>query len=215
VSVFVATSNHRVPQQERSRRSLEAIYAAAIDALADGGWDAVTVGEIERRSGVTRGTFYLRFETREALLDYVHGRMLREVRELQDQVFAPLVDGGPLSVREACGLAVRGMAEVFGSVGRVMVHGERAGVPASGVESVAELGRDVAAVLRRGLGADPRIGGAIEFATELAFSAFAARQRPVPAFHGHAAVSDGEFVERLTTALAAYLDAGLPSPRSS
>jgi len=201
----MADQTVREPLQERSRRSLEAIYAAAIDALAEGGWGAVTVGEIERRSGVTRGTFYLRFPTRDALIDYVHERLLTEVRELQDHTFGPLMTGGALPLDEACLLAVRAMADVFGCVGRVMVHGERLDRPPSGHEALAGLSRNVTAVLRRGLDGTPGSTAAVEFVVELAFAAFVARQRPVPPFPGHRQSAEDEFTERLATALAAYL----------
>lgn len=196
----------REPLQERSRRSLEAIYAAAVELLAEGGWDAVTVGEIERRSGVTRGTFYLRFDTRDALVDYVHERMMLEVRELQDRAFGPLMNGGPLTLVEASRLAVGAMADVFRHVGRVMVHSDRLDKPPSGPEAVSDLSRDVATVLRRALGEDPAAAPAIEFVTELAFAALVARQRPDRTFRDHRKKSDEEFIDRLAGAVAAYLD---------
>jgi AcrR family transcriptional regulator len=200
----------RAPLQERSRRSLEAIYAAAIELLADGGWEAVTVGEIERRSGVTRGTFYLRFPARDALVDYVHERFMAEVRELQERTFQPLMQGGPLSLDEASRLAIRGMADVFAQVGRVMVHSERLDRPPLFPEGVADLSRDVAQVLARALGAEATASAEVRFVTELAFAAFVARQRPVPPFPGHPVLDDAAFVGRLAVATAAYLAASLP-----
>jgi AcrR family transcriptional regulator len=189
---------------------LEAIYAAALELLAEGGWDAVTVGEIERRSRVTRGTFYLRFHTRDALVDYVHERMMVEVRELQEQSFGPLMGGGPLPLPEACTLAVGAMAEVFHRVGRIMVHSDRLSEPPSGPAAVSDLSRDVARVLRRGVGDAPDARAAIEFATELAFAAFVARQRPERTFRDHVRSSDEEFIAQLAVAVAAYLEVASP-----
>lgn len=192
---------------------MEAIYAAAIELLADGGWDAVTVGEIERRSGVSRGTFYLRFPTRDALVDYVHERMIAEVRERQATIFAPLTAGGRISVDHSAALAVRGIADVFRDTGRVMSQSVRTEAPPTDTSAAGRLGRDVARVLRRGVGDDPGATPAIEFAIELCFAAFVARQRPVRTFREHAELTEEEFVSRLSETVGAYLSAhASPSP---
>lgn len=197
----------RAPQQERSKRSLEAIYAAAVDLLAEGGWDAVTVGEIERRSGVSRGTFYLRFPTRDALVDYTHERILQEVREEQNRAFGDLVDGPPLSIEEAARAVVSGIGRVFARVGRVMVHFTQLAHRPSGAEAVHELSRDVKAVFGRALGDAPNADEAIRFAMELTFAAFVARQRGIPAFDGGARPASEAWSDELVRAIAAYLSA--------
>ena len=53
-----------------SRQSLtaEAWAAAALDAMASGGLDAVAVEPLARRMGVTKGSFYWHFPNRDALL---------------------------------------------------------------------------------------------------------------------------------------------------
>jgi len=55
----------------------EAWIEAALDALAEGGVDAVRVDPLAKRLGVTRGSFYWHFKDREAL----HQAMLRAWRE--------------------------------------------------------------------------------------------------------------------------------------
>ncbi len=195
----------RQPLQERSRRSLEAIYSAAVELLADGGWDAVTVGEIERRSGVTRGTFYLRFETREALVDYVNQRLTAEVRTLQEETFRPLTSGGPLGLDEASRLAVDGVAAVFRGVGRLMMHSDQIGRLPSTPEAIGELSADIIGVLRRAIPTTRSTELATQFMVEIIFAAFVARQRTESPFHAHRRLSDQEFAEQLASTVTAYL----------
>ncbi|WP_019181109.1 TetR/AcrR family transcriptional regulator [Microbacterium yannicii] len=184
---------------------MEAIYEAAIELLTEGGWEAVTVGEIERRSGVSRGTFYLRFPTRDALVDYVGERMMAELLEHQAMIFTPLMAGGEISVEHAAALAVRGMVDVFEKTGRVMARTVRADPPPRDMVAVADLDRDVATVLRRGVGDDPQMRGAIEFSIELCFAALVARHRPVRTFQDHRALTREEFVAHLSDSVGAYL----------
>jgi AcrR family transcriptional regulator len=188
---------------------MEAIYEAAIELLAEDGWDAVTVGEIERRSGVSRGTFYLRFPTRDALIDYVRERMVAELLEHQATVFTPLMAGGAISVEHAATLAVRGMVDVFEKTGGMMARTLRTGAPPTDMTAVADLDRDVAVVLRRGVGEDPRMHRAIEFTIELCFAALVARQRPVRTFQHHREMTKDDFVAELSDAVSAYLLARL------
>jgi AcrR family transcriptional regulator len=54
---------------------------AALDALAEGGVDAVAVEPIARRLGVTKGSFYWHFPNRQALLDAALQRWERQQTE--------------------------------------------------------------------------------------------------------------------------------------
>ncbi|MGB0680326.1 MAG: TetR/AcrR family transcriptional regulator [Polyangiales bacterium] len=53
------------PKREKRQR---AILACARDAFADRGYHAVTIEEIVQRTGIARGTFYLYFEDKRAIL---------------------------------------------------------------------------------------------------------------------------------------------------
>ena len=72
-----------------SRQSLtaEAWAAAALDAMAAGGLDAVAVEPLARRLNVTKGSFYWHFPNREALLKAALA--LWEQRETVDVVSYP------------------------------------------------------------------------------------------------------------------------------
>ncbi|NLE78382.1 MAG: TetR/AcrR family transcriptional regulator [Rhodococcus sp.] len=57
----------REPKQDRSRATRERLLEATIDALAELGWSATTVGVVAQRAGVSRGAAQHHFPTREDL----------------------------------------------------------------------------------------------------------------------------------------------------
>lgn len=59
----------RVKQEKPVRLDAEAWVAAAFDALADGGVDAVRVEPLAKALGITKGSFYWHFADRRALLE--------------------------------------------------------------------------------------------------------------------------------------------------
>jgi AcrR family transcriptional regulator len=65
-----------------AQRSIERILDAAVDALTDD-LDA-SMSEIARRAGVVRATIYVHYPTRDALLDAVTERALREIGRVID-----------------------------------------------------------------------------------------------------------------------------------
>ena len=72
---------------EKSRLSAEAWALAALDVIAEQGLAAVAVEPLARRLGVTKGSFYWHFPSREALLVAALGRW--EKTE-QEQVFGKM-----------------------------------------------------------------------------------------------------------------------------
>ncbi|WP_375423652.1 TetR/AcrR family transcriptional regulator [uncultured Friedmanniella sp.] len=112
----------RQPQQERSHATLARIEQAAFALLASGGWDAVTVNGIGRLVGVSRGAFYSRFPSREALLDFVRERYHEALNEAEQSAFA-LVD--PQATRDLAVVvtdAVTAVAVVVERFGPIMMH---------------------------------------------------------------------------------------------
>lgn len=59
---------HREPQQERSRTTRRRLVEAAVECLAERGWNGVTVAVIAERAGVSRGAAQHHFRTREELV---------------------------------------------------------------------------------------------------------------------------------------------------
>src|ERR1043165_7845340 len=60
-------------QQKPARLDADAWVAAAFDALAQGGVDAVRVEPLAKALGITKGSFYWHFTDRRALLDAMLG----------------------------------------------------------------------------------------------------------------------------------------------
>jgi AcrR family transcriptional regulator len=71
-----AARGRRAPGAGQPNLDAKAWVAAAFDALAAGGVDAVRIDQLAKELGVTRGSFYWHFKNREAL----HQAMLREWR---------------------------------------------------------------------------------------------------------------------------------------
>ena len=79
----------RLPRQPRSRASFERIIAAAHDLIAEVGLEGATVQGILLRSGVGSGTFYARFDGRDALLAYLAIRFRSDAEEGWAGVLSP------------------------------------------------------------------------------------------------------------------------------
>ncbi len=79
----------RLPRQPRSWISFERMIAAAHDLIAESGLEGATVQGILLRSGVGSGTFYARFDGRDALLAYLAIRFWAEAEEGWASVLSP------------------------------------------------------------------------------------------------------------------------------
>jgi AcrR family transcriptional regulator len=67
-------SPYRVPQQKRSKESLERLLDAAEDQIRAEGIESLTIATVVSRAGLSVGAFYARFPDRNALLHAVQGR---------------------------------------------------------------------------------------------------------------------------------------------
>ena len=67
-ALAVSAPSTRTPGRPRSREADEAILAAALDLLIEGGVGSASIEQVARRAGVTRATVYRRFPTLTDLL---------------------------------------------------------------------------------------------------------------------------------------------------
>ena len=63
------------PKQARSRRSYHRMLEATAELLAERPFDDITVDEIVERAGYTKGAFYARFDSKQALLRHLVARL--------------------------------------------------------------------------------------------------------------------------------------------
>ena len=79
----------RAPRQPRSRASFERMITAAHELIAESGLEGATVQGVLLRSGVGSGTFYARFDGRDALLAYLAIRFRLDAEEGWAGVLSP------------------------------------------------------------------------------------------------------------------------------
>lgn len=113
-----ATFARQVPQQERSRRRLEAIVQAAAELFAAESFPEVTMDAIAQRAGTPIGSVYQYFEDKRAVFAAVMARSNVRAREAFESVAhlaaASIVGGGPpaLPFRAVLEAAIDGFAHL-------------------------------------------------------------------------------------------------------
>ena len=76
----------RAPLQNRSQETLNRIVVAAENLLEERPWGAIPFRDLVSEAGVSVGSFYARFDDKEALLDYLDDRYMAEVKNMIDAV---------------------------------------------------------------------------------------------------------------------------------
>ncbi|GAA2740491.1 MULTISPECIES: TetR/AcrR family transcriptional regulator [Kitasatospora] len=104
------TSTHaasRTPQQDRSRATRRRLLEAAVECLAELGWNGSTVAVVAERAGVTRGAAQHHFPTREdlftAAVEHVAAERLAAVRSHSEALPEP----GPARTEAVVEMIVR------------------------------------------------------------------------------------------------------------
>ena len=106
----------RVPRQQRSLQKVELILEATIRLLEKGGHDAVTTNAVAEMAGVSIGTLYQYFTSKEAILEALASR---EVAALEASV-AAVMQTGSMSPQERIAAVVRAVSSGYGR--RRQVH---------------------------------------------------------------------------------------------
>jgi AcrR family transcriptional regulator len=106
----------RVPRQRRSLQKVELILEATIRLLEKGGLDVVTTNAVAEKAGVSIGTLYQYFASKEAILDALAAR---EVAALEASV-AAVMQTGSMAPQERIAAVVRAVSAGYGR--RRQVH---------------------------------------------------------------------------------------------
>jgi AcrR family transcriptional regulator len=113
----------REPLQDRSRRTLERLVAAAARLLEEHGPDAVTVTGVAREARTSVGAFYARFSGKEEMVRYLGERWLAEALERWRVVADAVETGGRAELRHGmttlAGLYLNGPARRL-----ALLHGQ-------------------------------------------------------------------------------------------
>jgi AcrR family transcriptional regulator len=99
--------------QERSRRTHKRIYEAGTRLLEQHGPSALTVANVASAAGVSTGSIYRRFGSKEQLLAVIQHEFVEDFKAELARRLAGERPTSAASVNEIVGIAVRGFAETF------------------------------------------------------------------------------------------------------
>jgi AcrR family transcriptional regulator len=80
------------PQQTRSRQMVDTLVEATARTIAERGFADTTTNHVAQRAGVSIGSLYQYFESKEALVIALQDRISRELAQLVDQRLGALMD---------------------------------------------------------------------------------------------------------------------------
>jgi AcrR family transcriptional regulator len=86
------SSTRKEPTQQRSRERVERMLAAARDLIAERGSDAMKMGEVAERAGVSIGSLYQFFPDKSAIIRALAERFTAENRACIDAELAGVSD---------------------------------------------------------------------------------------------------------------------------
>lgn len=105
----LATSPRKRPLQERSRATVEVILAATRRILVRDGYQALTTNRVAKEAGVSVGSLYQYFPSREALVLAV---MERHVDQMLEALRARLAELRHADLEQAAREMIRGMLDM-------------------------------------------------------------------------------------------------------
>jgi AcrR family transcriptional regulator len=103
------TKPRKLPTQERSRATVDAIIQAATYILVRSGWERLTTNAIAQRAGVNIGSLYQYFPSKEAIVAELERRHVVQTRQKLTETLPHLSEQN--SLREALTLLVRAMVD--------------------------------------------------------------------------------------------------------
>jgi AcrR family transcriptional regulator len=103
-------SRVRKPQQDRSRSSMERLLATAMEMLVQSGASEFTLQDLSRRTKVSIGSIYLRFDNKQELMRELQIRFLEQVEREHALIIDRLRRKG-LALRQLVPIAIREYSE--------------------------------------------------------------------------------------------------------
>ena len=204
-----ARLDQKAPQQERSKETVRAIVDATARVLRNEGAAAVTTKNVAKVAGVSVGTLYQYFPTREALLLALEERTWSALAEAVVAKMGTLA-GEPLArvVPELVTLVVNDVGEAVGSHGTVLM----AQVPASVRSARRALVDRVAQAIAMGLEQHRAVvrpknlllAAHLVLKGSVAFGRLGAEEHP-------AELTSGEYAAEVARMITAYLLSDLPT----
>jgi len=91
----------RSPRQAQADDTRARLFAAAAKLFATRGYHETTVDQIAREAGVAKGTFFVHFATKDAVVSELVARQVRAAKNARDQA-----TGGPIDRLKAAVLAL-------------------------------------------------------------------------------------------------------------
>lgn len=153
----------RQPPDVRRRQLLD----AATEVILQKGYETMTVSEVAERAGVGKGTVYLHFESKQALLVGLQDRYWERMLEVVEQI----LDASDGSWRKKLDRLVDDLV-AFGASEVDLYHALFHDTPTTGGEPVEDFTAVVADLLRRGKEAGEFDVAAPEITAEFLVSAF-------------------------------------------
>ena len=86
----VPDTKSREPKQARSRQSFEKTIEAALALLQERGSDEFTLADVSAQSGVSIGSIYARFQSKDELIRVAHGRKMDDIDAVSNHLFESL-----------------------------------------------------------------------------------------------------------------------------
>lgn len=99
----------KLPTQERSRATVDAIMQAATYILVKFGWERLTTNAIAERAGVNIGSLYQYFPNKQAIIAELQRRHVLQTREILSKALPQVSE--QRSLREALTLLVVAMID--------------------------------------------------------------------------------------------------------
>jgi AcrR family transcriptional regulator len=202
------TAPFRSPLQTRSRDKQDRLIEAAMELVAERGFDQVRMNDIVERAGCAVGTAYYLFGNKEGLFRVLRDRFIADTRARFDTQLAPeLFDSAPLA--ELIGRLVPGIvADIVANQTLLKAALTRAAADPDEWREFRNLAQQARLRLIPLMGArikkidhpDPEL--ALGFALQLVFSACANVMQNDP---GPLALDDPRFAQELTRVVLAYL----------